>query len=138
MTSLTLSLATVCVAYVYPMYATYKVLTAASRNGSTLNAYKWHAQSGKGKRGQAQEKPTELAELETLAMYWCVIAIVRVAEAWGEWSWKWCVSFLTQDPVLSPRQVCICPLACAAADTRRLAALYALRVAVPYRARERH
>ncbi|KAI3623379.1 hypothetical protein CBS14141_004162 [Malassezia furfur] len=89
--SLTLSLATLCIAYLYPLYATYKVLTAVQRNGSTVNAYSWYG-AAKQKQEQdasAPDRPTELAELETLGMYWAVMAVVRVAEAWAEWSWRW-------------------------------------------------
>lgn len=91
--SLVLVFASVCAEYLYPTYATYKVLTAASRKGSTLHAYNWHASSNEKQEPHAEgsEKPTELAELESLCMYWAVIAVMRVVETFGEWSWKWYV-----------------------------------------------
>ena len=93
--SLTLALATFCVAYLYPLYATYKVLTASSRGGSTVNAYHWYtASASQAEDGvPVQERPTEVAELESLCMYWAVMAVVRVVEALGEWLWRWCVFF---------------------------------------------
>lgn len=117
--SLTLSLATLCIAYLYPLYATYKVLTAVQRNGSTVNAYSWYgpAKQKQEQDASAPDRPTELAELETLGMYWAVMAVVRVAEAWIEWSWRWYVARLTtQDPLLSTRQARVCPVACPAAN----------------------
>ncbi|WFD18502.1 hypothetical protein MCAP1_000706 [Malassezia caprae] len=35
------------------------------------------------------EKPTELSELETWTMYWCVISLFWVVDAWLGWTFRW-------------------------------------------------
>ncbi|WFD21366.1 hypothetical protein MEQU1_000014 [Malassezia equina] len=58
MSSIVLALGTTAVAYVYPLYATYKALVSTSN--MVLPA---------GQEDQQTEKPTELSELETWTMY---------------------------------------------------------------------
>jgi len=77
---------TTCVAYLYPLYASYKALSATSRRGSTPGAYQWHAGAGKE---EAQAAATELSELETWTMYWCVVSLFWLADAWIGWMFQW-------------------------------------------------
>ncbi|WFD29870.1 hypothetical protein MSPP1_000884 [Malassezia sp. CBS 17886] len=89
------ALACTTIIYVYPLYATYKVLTAASRAGSTPSHFRWYAspRSSAHRRADNQEDArvprTELAELEYWCMYWSIIAVMRLLEAWLEWAWNW-------------------------------------------------
>ncbi|WFD44763.1 hypothetical protein MPSI1_003434 [Malassezia psittaci] len=87
--SLTLNITTLAAGYVYPLYATYKALSASSRASSTVNQYNWYTAKPKSNNADANDKPTELAELEALCMYWAVMGTVRIAEAWAEWTWRW-------------------------------------------------
>lgn len=86
--ALVLTLPTACVSYLYPLYATYKVLTATERSGSSANTYAWYS-TKKRERADSADAPTELATLESLCMYWCILAVVRIAEMLGGWSWRW-------------------------------------------------
>lgn len=77
---------TTCVAYLYPLYASYKVLSATTRRDSTPGAYQWHAGSDKE---EAEAAATELSELETWTMYWCVVSLFWLVDAWVGWLFQW-------------------------------------------------
>ncbi|PKI83120.1 hypothetical protein MVES_002733 [Malassezia vespertilionis] len=95
MFSLTLAVCTVAVAYMYPLYATFKVLTSPSRPGSTSKAFYWHKQSSdKSQAPESDEHPTELSQLEQWSMYWCILASFRILEIFLGWAWQW-VPFYT-------------------------------------------
>ncbi|KOS13105.1 hypothetical protein Malapachy_1449 [Malassezia pachydermatis] len=85
--SWTVSLGISGVAYLYPVYATYKALTAATRGGTTPVAYAW--KEGVGASTKAKEPPTHLSELETWTMYWCVMGIMWLYNLWIEWLLRW-------------------------------------------------
>lgn len=87
--SWTVSLGISGVAYLYPVYATYKALTAATRGGTTPVAYAW--KEGVGASTKAKEPPTHLSELETWTMYWCVMGIMWLYNLWIEWLLRWYV-----------------------------------------------
>ncbi|WFD25053.1 hypothetical protein MNAN1_000015 [Malassezia nana] len=76
--SLILALGTTAVAYVYPLYATYKVLASVS-----------HRARPSGQDDGTDEQPTELSELETWTMYWCVMALFWLVDAWLGWTFRW-------------------------------------------------
>lgn len=78
--SLILALGTTVVAYVYPLYATYKVLASTS-----------HQTRPSGPDDGTGEQPTELSELETWTMYWCVMALFWLVDAWIGWTFRWYV-----------------------------------------------
>lgn len=87
--SLILSLGTTAVTYVYPFYATYKALMATS-----------HMAIPTAQNEKPVEKPTELSELETWTMYWCVISLFWAIDTWLGWTFRWYVIFLTDRVVL--------------------------------------
>lgn len=88
--------------YVYPLYASYKAITAPTRPASTAGQYTWRipraASSGPASArddaapvsGAAAR--TEMAEIETWLMYWSVLAVVQTLETFFGWSWSWYVS----------------------------------------------
>lgn len=77
---------TTCVAYLYPLYASYKALSATTRRGSTPSAYQWHDGTD---NEEAQAAATELSELETWTMYWCVVSLFWLVDAWVGWMFQW-------------------------------------------------
>lgn len=103
--------ATSVAAYVYPLYASYKAITAPARPGSTAAAYSWRVpRAPAAPAPPAAKTPTELAQLETWLMYWSVIALVQTAETFFGWSWSWYVPcpgacpFIAQLTPPPPRQ----------------------------------
>ena len=86
MSSIVLALGTTAVAYVYPLYATYKALVSTSN--MVLPA---------GQDDQQTEKPTELSELETWTMYWCVVSLFWAIDTWLGWAFRWCVCANSQE-----------------------------------------
>lgn len=86
-TKLLLVAATSAVGYLYPLYATYKVLTAASRVSSSPATPRWGLHRDAIQAGAS----TELADLEAWCMYWSVMAVLRLFETWAEWICNWYV-----------------------------------------------
>lgn len=72
---------------VYPLYASYKAVTAPTRSHSTISNYNPYNSNYNNDLTQQQE--TEMAHVETWIMYWSVIGCLRVIETFAEWSWSW-------------------------------------------------
>lgn len=108
MSSLTLALGTTAVAYVYPLYATYKALVGTA-----------HIAIPAAQNEGPVEKPTELSELETWTMYWCVVSLFWAIDTWLGWTFRWCVCVShRQGDVVFACQVPVCLLARTATNTR--------------------
>ena len=95
MSSLSISLGMMGVAYLYPLYASFKALTATSRRGSTPGAYRWHSSSSRHhlseeEAAETEAAATELSELENWTMYWCIISVFWIFDRWLEWAFRWC------------------------------------------------
>lgn len=72
--------------YLYPLYASYKAISSRKTSKSGLDAN----QPALPRRSFATgQETTELAELEGWCMYWSVLGVSQLAEAWGEWTWSW-------------------------------------------------
>ncbi|SPO41663.1 uncharacterized protein PSFLO_07145 [Pseudozyma flocculosa] len=78
----------------YPLYASYKAVTAQSRRTSSVSSYNWSV------RGPDVPPPsidtaddagngTELAEMEHWLIYWSVFACLALAEGTFGWTWRW-------------------------------------------------
>lgn len=76
------------VTVVYPLYSSYKAVTAPSRSHSTLSNYNPYNNNNYNNDPNAQHE-TEMAQVETWIMYWSVIGCMRIVESLAEWSWSW-------------------------------------------------
>ncbi|PWN48548.1 hypothetical protein IE53DRAFT_389239 [Violaceomyces palustris] len=78
----------------YPLYASYKAITAQSRKSSTVSDYSWNLNDRQDARDQdpsskSDSTTTELAEMETWLIYWSIFACINLAESYFGWSWRW-------------------------------------------------
>ncbi|WFD36887.1 hypothetical protein MCUN1_003778 [Malassezia cuniculi] len=90
------ALATGAAMYGYPMYASYKVLSARvqqqhphAQNAQRQSPSIWRSMRGSSDMMTQAPPAALLPDTERWVMYWCIAAIITLAENWFGWAWRW-------------------------------------------------